>query len=147
MSIAFQSPQELFDECVGHVLKQGRAAVVESFDDSGAVVTSSCVYLSPDGLSCAMGGPIVKRGLYEPWMEMKTIEHEALSKVRWALGITDGTMLALARKLQSAHDEAQSEGERFGCNFLDSFRVKAENVAARFGLSAAILSETEGEKV
>ena len=58
-----KTDQEIFDACVGHVLRQGEPAVLRGGNGS------ACRYLTDDGCSCAIGGPLVAAGLYSPEIE------------------------------------------------------------------------------
>ena len=123
--------QEIFDEVVTHVIKQGEQAFEYQ----------SCVYLTEDGLSCAVGGPLVARGLYTPYIVGATMYQlrngdrttaaRALEAALDAWGVLPGQYLLL-QDLQQAHDGAQEP-------FITEFRSKARRIATLHSLNTLVL--------
>lgn len=127
--------QELFDEVVTHVLKQGEQAAEEG----------SCVYLTANGLSCAVGGPLVARNLYTPDIYGATVRglragrqadcYVAFEAALDAWGVCSSQWLLL-QKLQQAHDKA---GHNNLPPFIEDFRIRATNIAAEHKLNTKVL--------
>jgi len=130
--------QQIFDEVCSHVIAQGEPAIHHG----------TCQYLTDQGTSCAIGGPLVKRGLYKPQMEETRYYHlnaqggyvldtgllpDALRE--W--GITDGDATKLVSMLQSNHDKASDQVRH--SEFLHEFRMLATVTAQEFNLSTAVL--------
>ena len=120
--------QQIFDECISHVIKQGVQATG----------TSGCEYLTRNGLSCALGGPIVNRGLYNIEIEGDTPSTirdtpNALDNILAEWGVVPD-QYKLLRRIQKAHDNAASDF------FLNSFKVNAREVAKEFKLNTEAIT-------
>jgi hypothetical protein len=148
--------QELFNECVGHVIAQRLPA----FEPGGPV--GSCCYLSSSGLSCAVGGPLLRRGLYHPeiesafvapWLYYLTMNEAetALAQALRAWGV-DPTLLDLLAEIQSSHDdaardshnllktvEASDRAEQHVRLFQREFKARARAVALNNQLDDSIV--------
>jgi len=138
--------QELFDECVGHVLRQGKPAI-----SSGSPF---CYYQTAQGNCCAVGGPLVKRGLYREEMEFNVITSGLFTKSD--LCLDEGEILLrdaltawgvkpdqipLLKQIQVAHDEAaKSEpGQDVADDvFITVFKGKAHLVSIAFELNTLV---------
>jgi hypothetical protein len=137
--------QELFDECVGHVLRQGKPGVDTDVD------YLSCNYKSPQGTCCAVGGPLVRRGLYESAMEGNPLSADILAGsgrflehgrklLREALltwGVVD-EQISLLRAIQVAHDTAAKLSKYKSQDFVTSFKFHAHGVSIQHELNALI---------
>lgn len=126
--------QELFDECVTHVIRQGEQAAEYA----------RCVYLTDGGLSCAVGGPLVARGLYSVLLEGASIcslrnggttaADRVLELALDAWGVCPGQYLML-QSLQRAHDITGYEG-----GFVAAFCFLAKGIAAELKLNTQALT-------
>jgi len=85
--------QEIFDKVATHLLTQ--------MEKSGHIVTSSCLYRSPNGLKCAIGC-LIPDELYDPEFEGKTVIDLPIDLLK-TIGINDDHVYLL-RVLQTVHD-------------------------------------------
>lgn len=123
--------QEIFEECVLHVLKQG----------APSVKGEECRYLSDGNLSCAIGGPLVARGLHRPSIEgcIPSMEkhddadgHLARALSAWGV---ESDQYPLLRAIQKTHDDNASS-----MHFLHDFHASAMNVANFYDLDWSVLA-------
>lgn len=132
--------QEVFDECVSHVMRQGKPAFSKARDGRIA-----CDYLSKDGRSCAIGGPLVARCLYAKEMEGTTVRAllrrkakatlggAALAAALDAWGVSAGQYRLLDR-IQAAHDDGVT-----GADFIPQFKHAVSRIARFYRLNAYLL--------
>jgi len=111
--------QEVFDQSVGGVIRQGR----QSVEGNGM-----CRYRDPQGGACAYG-QCIPDSLYTPDMEGNTIT--ALADGGFEIPESLVPHLCLLTELQLAHD---SELEPPDSIWLDTFKVRAWHVANRHNL-------------
>lgn len=130
------NPQEFFDKTLDHLRKQGRPAKVRG----------NCKYRlpQPDGstLMCAIGCHLTDDA-YHPDMEGASVyrllagDARGLptAQVQRLRGLLEGIHPSLARRMQSLHDELDTdEGGRFNFEQLEG---RAKRVAGKFGLTYA----------
>jgi hypothetical protein len=141
--------QELFDLCIGHVLKQGEPASAGN----------SCFYQTPSGRGCAIGGPMAAEGHYNSVIEGLGIEtlmdrlresrtpyayapltdkHVTLIELLTAFGV-DEDQFPLLSSIQSCHDQS-AHLDTDPARFITYFKERAHQTANRFGLNKSILS-------
>lgn len=137
--------QQLFDECAQHVLQQGKPAMKHR----------TCVYLDDAGCSCAVGGPLVKRGLYSEHFEGRTVENVLngvtlpedmgrallLGMALAEMGVQEEDLLMLHR-IQQAHDNcaARDAYQADAARFIYTFKGDMRRVARDFGVSSAVVA-------
>ena len=114
--------QEVFDQAVGGVIRQGRQAGEK--DPAGFI---RCLYRDPEGGACALG-QCIPDSMYDKGME----RHSAveLNAKGWAPKSLQ-PHIDLLMQLQDAHD---SEHRTHPGQWLRGFRVRAMEVAHEFGL-------------
>jgi hypothetical protein len=111
--------QEVFDQSVGGVIRQGRQSMETPKGES-----VRCLYRDPQGGACALG-QCIPDSMYDRGMEDND-----------AQGVVDGGYmpislerhLPLLNELQSAHDGGP------GNDWLDYFKLAAKDIAHEFGL-------------
>lgn len=134
--------QELFDECVSHVIMQGKPAYWHS----------TCQYLTLDGLSCAVGGPIVKRKLYRSIIESTVVynltpeglyaqaapaswnsKYKVLKEILGQWGVQED-QYQLLTNIQQAHDRNASEFD-----FMSRFKSSCRETASYYKLDDVLV--------
>jgi hypothetical protein len=88
-TLEFATAQEVFDQAVEHLRKQGKRSALDS-----EYLKAGCKYRSEDGLKCA-AGCFIADDEYDPRMEGKGWGGEMFPKVHVSLMIT----------LQKIHDD------------------------------------------
>lgn len=128
------SPQETFDTVASHLLTQNRKST--SFVTRSARIM--CAYRGDEGCKCA-AGVLIPDNKYDPYMEGGNVVPATRADMTEASQLVtsciecEGHDTRLVRALQVIHDQHEPE--------LWKERLASE--AARFGLSAAVLSEFE----
>lgn len=140
--------QEIFNACVSHILNQKEPALSSD---------GNCKYKTDDGLSCVVGGPIVKAGLYNPEIEDVSIsvlrfdieenknkglgpkfglepKQKILLNVLTHWGVKQNQLLLLA-KLQHAHDNCAKGSALYEKPFLSEFILRTKKLAEEFNLT------------
>ena len=136
--------QAIFDECATHVLKQGTQALKKG--------GNKCTYLNSKGQSCALGGPLVKRGLLSKRFEALDLTANSLihntvrgddvriAELDLAMALNIWGMsekqLPLVGDIQSAHDADAAEG-----TYIDGFKERMKAIAKFYKLSTAVLDK------
>jgi hypothetical protein len=111
--------QEVFDQSVGGVIRQGRQSV-----DMTGEASVRCLYRDSQGGACALG-QCIPDSMYDKGMEDND-----------AQGVVDGGYmpeslerhLPLLLELQNAHDTNRSN------EWLDNFKSATKDIAHEFGL-------------
>ena len=98
--MTYRTRQEIFDEVVAHLRKQGCRSM-RSYDGTG---TLKCAYRGAEGTRCAIGC-LIPDDRYDESLEGDNAEDPT---VREAAGISSGDTL-LAIRLQNIHDGADPE--------------------------------------
>ena len=137
--------QELFDECVGHVLRQGRPGADHPSGYLG------CMYKTPQGNCCTVGGPLVKRGLYREEMEFNSVSEVLFETADLTMGenlLRDAltawgvkpNQIPLLKDIQRSHDAAakMTGHDTDDVIFIAAFKDKAHRVAIAHELNALV---------
>lgn len=120
MASAYKSSQQIFDEVVTALRKQGRPSVNEA---------GGCLYRGPDGLKCA-AGHLIPDDAYSPGMEGESVwQPEVLGALRRA-GVAGDLNQHLVSRLQSAHDNAVGDALNGVATWLAAFETEAASIAA-----------------
>lgn len=135
--------QQIFDQCVSHVLKQG----IPSVNGDGR-----CFY-SYRGRHCAIGGPLAKIGAPLSKMEGCTVSDLSAGAFQSRVKVdlfrewlakwgADSSQFDLLDAIQDSHDKA-SNYKAGNCvhdpDFLTEFRARSWRVAVKFSLDPAVL--------
>lgn len=116
------TPQEIFDQAVGGVIRQGNLAVR---------LGGSCQYRTSTGLACAVG-QLIDDAIAREW---DSLECTTITSVCEDLGLPshlDGH-LALLEDLQECHDSAKDVSDDAAPRLLE-FLTQAKTVARDRGL-------------
>ena len=115
--------QEVFDQAVGGVIRQGRQSGEE--DEAGFF---RCLYRGPLGGACAIG-QCIPDSMYQRHMEAHSADE--MNNKGWVPKSLQ-THMALLRELQDAHD-SESGHEMVANLWVELFKARAKKVAVEFG--------------
>jgi len=127
------TPQQVYDKVVKHLFKQGKPAMSKD--------NITCMYLSLDGLKCAVGC-LIKKEYYSEGFERKGIRHspviEAVHKSLNTEKYDKDDIFDLLEDLQYAHDYARvsEETEKFIPSLL---KERLTKIAEDHALSLKVL--------
>jgi hypothetical protein len=121
MNLPVQS-QEVFDQSVGGVIRQGRQAGEK--DPAGYI---RCLYRDPEGGACAYG-QCIPDSMYDKGMEQHNADE--LNSKGWVPESLK-RHLPLLIELQNAHD---NEHRTYPGQWLRGFEARVKDIAHEFGL-------------
>ena len=131
------SRQEIFDQSVGKVLAQGKAAMIKKARHQNFV----CQYYSPaDGSRCAAGW-LFDEDTARTLPNCRFSELDQTAGLEWLSGMSVDD-IDLIGDLQEAHDNSAVEGPDVSAGpnktddkvFIKLFELKAKSIARAFGL-------------